>query len=69
MVRNIVSSTQIVGGTSINASAVLQADSTTQGFLPPRMTAAQRTAIASPETGLIVSVSYTHLTLPTKRIV
>lgn len=36
--------------------AVLQADSTTQGFLPPRMTTAQRTAIAggSPTTGLMV---------------
>ena len=37
-----------------NASAILQADSTTKGFLPPRMTAAQMTAIASPATGLIV---------------
>ena len=37
-------------------NAVLQADSTTQGFLPPRMTTAQRTAIAggSPTTGLMV---------------
>jgi hypothetical protein len=35
-------------------SAILQADSTTQGFLPPRMTTAQRTAIASPVNGLIV---------------
>jgi hypothetical protein len=40
--------------TSVNASAVLQADSTTQGFLPPRQTLAQRTAIASPAVGLIV---------------
>lgn len=37
-----------------NASARLQIDSTTQGFLPPRMTSAQRTAIATPATGLMV---------------
>jgi hypothetical protein len=36
------------------ASSKLTIDSTTQGFLPPRMTEAQRTAIASPATGLIV---------------
>lgn len=35
-------------------SAILQADSTTQGFLPPRMTEAQRIAIISPINGLIV---------------
>ena len=37
-------------------SAVLQADSTTQGFLPPRMTTAQRNAIMGgfPTTGLMV---------------
>lgn len=39
---------------SLNASAVLQADSTTRGFLPPRMTNAQRLAIATPAVGLIV---------------
>jgi hypothetical protein len=39
---------------TINASAVLQADSTTQGMLPPRMTTTQKNAIASPATGLMV---------------
>ncbi|MEY3499807.1 MAG: hypothetical protein RL308_1476, partial [Bacteroidota bacterium] len=37
-----------------NASAALDVDSTTKGFLPPRMTNAQRTAIASPAVGLMV---------------
>ena len=40
--------------TPIEASAVLQAQSTTQGMLTPRMTEAQRTAIASPANGLLV---------------
>jgi hypothetical protein len=44
----------IGGNASNNASAKVQIDSTTQGFLPPRVTAAQRTAIATPATGLIV---------------
>jgi hypothetical protein len=37
-----------------NASAQLQIDSTTKGFLPPRMTTTQRNAIASPAAGLVV---------------
>jgi hypothetical protein len=37
-----------------NSSAQLQVDSTTRGFLPPRMTTAQRLAIASPAASLIV---------------
>jgi hypothetical protein len=37
-----------------NTSAILQADSTTRGFLPPRMTTTQKNAIASPATGLMV---------------
>ena len=37
-----------------DASAILQADSTTQGFLPPRMTTGEKNAIASPAAGLMV---------------
>ena len=38
---------------AVNASAVLQADSTTKGFLMPRMTQAQIIAIATPANGLM----------------
>ena len=45
-----------VGTGTKSASSILQSDSTTQGFLPPRMTNAQRTAIAggTPAVGLMV---------------
>lgn len=48
----------IVVGESVegtqNPSAMFSVESTNKGFLPPRMTAAQRLAIASPVAGLIV---------------
>ncbi|MFC3813265.1 fibrobacter succinogenes major paralogous domain-containing protein [Lacihabitans lacunae] len=40
--------------TSIDNSAALEIESTTKGLLTPRMTEAQRTAIASPANGLVV---------------
>jgi hypothetical protein len=43
-----------INTTSVQASAILQADSTTQGFLPPRMTTTQKNAIATPAAGLVV---------------
>jgi hypothetical protein len=42
------------GGGNPNASSMLEVESTTKGFLPPRMTTAQRNAIASPADGLII---------------
>lgn len=43
-----------VGTTTPNSSAMLDVESTTKGFLPPRMTVTQRDAINSPASGLLV---------------
>ncbi len=43
-----------IGTNSPNASAALDVESTTLGFLPPRMTSAEMTAIAAPAEGLTV---------------
>lgn len=40
--------------TTPDASALLDINSTTKGFLPPRMTKTQRDAIASPASGLLI---------------
>lgn len=44
----------LTANTFNTTSAKLQVDSTTQGFLPPRMTTTERDAIASPAAGLII---------------
>lgn len=45
----------VVGAsTTASSSAILEANSTTQGFLPPKMSASQRDAIANPASGLLI---------------
>lgn len=54
---NLGSVSSLAIGSSIagkNGSAALEVNSTSKGFLPPRMTESQRNAIASPEAGLVV---------------
>jgi hypothetical protein len=41
-------------GSTAEPSAMLDVSSTTKGFLPPRMTTAQRNMITSPATGLMI---------------
>jgi len=48
------STLKVGAATTQNASSVLDIESTTQGFLPPRMTTTQKNAISSPATGLVV---------------
>ena len=43
-----------IGASSPDSTAKLQVDSTTQGFLPPRMTDAERDAITNPAAGLMI---------------
>jgi hypothetical protein len=50
-----------LGTTTPTASALLDMTSTSQGLLAPRMTKAQRDAIASPATGLLISKPIPHL--------
>ena len=55
LASSLASHAQVGIGTSTpNASSVLDVSSTTKGFLPPRLTAAQRDAITSPAVGLVI---------------
>lgn len=51
---NYINGVFTVGSTSSVASAAMNIDSTTKGFLPPRMTTTQKNAISTPAAGLIV---------------
>jgi len=44
----------LIGGTTITASAILDLQSTTRAFIPPRMTTAQKGSIGTPSEGMIV---------------
>ena len=51
---NYISGQLTIGTTSLVTTAILSISSTTQGFLPPRMTTTQKNAIGTPATGLVV---------------
>lgn len=55
-----------IGTAAPNASSALDIQSTTKGFLPPRMTTTQASAIASPAEGLMIYVTNTNGTFTVK---
>jgi hypothetical protein len=52
--RLVANGNLLLGTTTDVASSKLTVESTTQGFLPPRMTTTQKNAIATPAAGLVV---------------
>lgn len=50
----LVGATVVGQDAAANGSAILEAYSTTKGFLPPRLTTTQRDAVSAPATGLMV---------------
>ena len=50
----IATADEVIGGSTINANAVLDVQSTTKAFMPPRMTNTQMNAIATPTAGMVV---------------
>jgi hypothetical protein len=55
-----LSSTVLIGTTTDIPSAELVVESTTKGFLPPRMTTTEKNAISSPAEGLVVYDETSH---------
>jgi xylulokinase len=49
-----------IGTTNPNAAALVEMNSTSKGFLPPRMTTTQRNNISSPPEGLVIYNTSTH---------
>jgi hypothetical protein len=51
----------IIGATSGNTNAILELVSTSKAFIPPKMTTAQRDAIGSPVSGMVVYNTSTNV--------
>ena len=51
---NYILNNLVLGSDTKESTAIFQISSTTQGFLPPRMTATQKNNIESPAEGLII---------------
>lgn len=66
MDKNVFFGDIVLGSTTFAASAKFKIDSTTQGFLPPRMTSTQASAISSPAEGLLVYVTNSNGTFTSK---
>lgn len=54
MVLGNTSTTVVMGGSSGNANAIMDLQSTSKAFMPPRMTAAQKNAVGSPTAGMVL---------------
>lgn len=61
VVLTVLHGTVAIGTVTPNANAILDVVSTTKAFMPPRMTTAQRDAIASPAAGMVIYNTTTNV--------